>query len=65
MVCPACLTAALISQLPALSAAAVSAAGVKLAYDKRAAPKAAKALQKISVLKVNKLPKSCDTSYNI
>jgi hypothetical protein len=36
MVCPACVSAAILAQLPAISAAAaVSAAGVKLAFDKR------------------------------
>ena len=36
MVCPACVSAVILAQLPAISAAAaVSAAGVKLAFDKR------------------------------
>ena len=39
MVCPACLTAVVLSQLPTI-AAAVGAAGIKMAYDQRLSPKA-------------------------
>lgn len=57
MVCPACITAALMSQLPAISAAAMSAAGVKLALDKRSSTKAVKFVHKVQ-LKVH----FCQTS---
>lgn len=55
MVCPACLTAMAVSQLPAISAAVVSAAGVKLAYDqKRSTATEVEDLKprKVTVLKV-------------
>ena len=40
MVCPACIGAVVISQLPAVSAAALSVAGIKLAYDQKRSPNA-------------------------
>lgn len=35
MVCPACVTAALVANAPAIAAAASGAVAAKLAYDKR------------------------------
>ena len=54
MVCPACLGAVVISQLPAVSAAALSVAGIKLAYDQKRSPdaQAMKGAQPVRALKV-------------
>ena len=54
MVCPACLTAMVVSQLPSLASAAVGAAGIKMAYDQKQQPKArgVKEQQPVRVLKV-------------
>ena len=54
MVCPACLSAIIVSQLPAISAAALSAAGVKMAYDQKRSPKTreVRAVQPLRIHKV-------------
>ena len=54
MVCPACLSAMIVSQLPAISAAALSAAGVKMAYDQKRSPKTreVRAVQPLRIHKV-------------
>ncbi len=54
MVCPACLTAMVVSQLPTIASAAVGAAGIKMAYDQKQQPKArdVKESQPVRVLKV-------------
>ena len=54
MVCPACISAVVISQLPAVSAAALSVAGIKLAYDQKHSPnaQAMKGPQPVRALKV-------------
>lgn len=54
MVCPACLTAMVVSQLPTIASAAVGAAGIKLAYDQKQQPKArdVKGSQPVRVMKV-------------
>lgn len=55
MVCPMCITAAIVSQLPVISAAVVSATGVKLAIDQRRSPgvtvKELKDAQKVTLMK--------------
>ncbi|BDA47697.1 hypothetical protein COCOBI_10-5480 [Coccomyxa sp. Obi] len=55
MVCPMCITAAIVSQLPVISAAVVSATGVKLAIDQRRSPgatvKELKDAQKLTLMK--------------
>ncbi len=57
MVCPICITTAIVSQLPVLSAAVVSATGIKMAIDQRrpsgATIKDGKQAQKVSVMKVS------------
>ncbi len=57
MVCPMCITAAIVSQLPVISAAVVSATGVKLAMDQRRSPgatvKEMKDAQKVTLMKVS------------
>ena len=55
MVCPACVSAVVISQLPAVSAAALSVAGIKLAYDQKRSPnaQATKAAQSVRALKAD------------
>lgn len=56
MVCPICITTAIVSQLPVISAAVVSATGVKLAIDQRrssgANVKELKDAQKVTLMKV-------------
>ena len=54
MVCPACLSAMIVSQLPAISAAALGAAGVKMAYDQKRSPKTreVRAVQPLRIHKV-------------
>ena len=54
MVCPACLTAMVVSQLPTIASAAVGAAGIKLAYDQKQQPKArdVKGSQPVRIMKV-------------
>ena len=71
MVCPACLTAMVVSQLPAIASAAVGAAGIKMAYENRQ-PKArdVKEAQPVRVLKVtafayNALHCSCSVALQI
>ncbi|CAL8471849.1 g11391 [Coccomyxa elongata] len=55
MVCPICITTAIVSQLPVISAAVVSATGVKLAIDQRRSPgatvKELKDAQKVTLMK--------------
>ncbi|EIE23759.1 hypothetical protein COCSUDRAFT_53451 [Coccomyxa subellipsoidea C-169] len=57
MVCPICITTAIVSQLPVLSAAVVSATGIKMAIDQRrpsgATIKDGKQAQKVSIMKAN------------
>ncbi|KAK9905603.1 hypothetical protein WJX75_002861 [Coccomyxa subellipsoidea] len=57
MVCPICITTAVVSQLPAISAAVVSATGIKFAIDQRRSPgatlKDVKQAQKVSLMKAN------------
>lgn len=56
MVCPICITTAVVSQLPVISAALVSATGIKLAIDQRRSPgsdmKGVEKAQKVTVMKV-------------
>ena len=58
MVCPACIGAVVISQLPAVSAAALSVAGIKLAYDQKHSPNAQsmKGAQPVRAIKVDARP---------